>query len=113
MRAQDPEQGEVQRLLASLSPLVPRGGRVEIVEFPATNLWRTARVGISVYGGYIELLEDNGELCILFPGSDAIPIDSMLPNGGSRVPDIVYAFAVGAALGSRSTAPSGPFQRSG
>ncbi len=95
----DMPTGSVQEVLSQLPALVPSRGLVAIDVFAATEIWKTIRIGVTVRGGgHAELLEDNGELCLMVPGSGAFPIALLLPNLDTRVPSVVLAFAVGAAL---------------
>ncbi|HMO11202.1 MAG TPA: hypothetical protein PKB06_06835 [Actinotalea sp.] len=59
--------------------------------------WLTARVGIDFGGGYVELIEDGGQLCVLAGGSPARPLEDPFLQMGGRDLSRTLTFALGMA----------------
>ena len=65
----------------------------------ASETWATARLGLTFRGGFVELLEDNGELCLLAGGVPATPLDTLVPRGDRVTAELVFSFSLGVAFG--------------
>ena len=74
----------------------------------ASTHWLTARVGIEFRGGYIELIEDNDELCVLAGTSPARPLEDPLRSVDERDLSRVLAFALGVAFQMGLESHAGP-----
>lgn len=61
------DDGDVQGLLRALRVEADAFGRVAVTWSDATAGWATARLGLEYLGGFVELIEDNGELCVFEP----------------------------------------------
>lgn len=99
----------VQEELSELDRLARQVPGAVVTWTGASAHWLTARLGIEFRGGYVELIEDNEELCILAGNSPARPLEDPLLRSNVRDLSRVLAFALGVAFRmglERTTGPS-------
>lgn len=93
---------EIQALLREVFGLANGVPLVDAEWISTSAVWPTARVGITALGVYVELIEDNGEVCVLLPSGGAAPLITHLPGRNQDLsPMVVLAFTMGVLLGSR------------
>jgi len=89
----------VQELLEALRAEALQSNTVVVTWADASDEWRTARLGVEYFGGFVEILEDNMELCFLAGTKPARPLLPLLPEREGSSPTIILAFVLGLAFG--------------